>query len=246
MFISNTAIILAVGIWVSLLVGLLVFVMIAFRSQRQLKEQNQIIDTLRTHVQRLATSPVTGEAEASPVSEELEEEVTDIIEPPGTVDTSTADVVCRQEYEDLDILRQALEQEIASQAEALDIAQERIDSLDAALEQAIRQEDQLSEDNQRLERQVKSLSESLSVGDENVMKEIIVNFTEDSREMLNVIETLEAEKSDLEQFVADTQSSEKGTVGTVVGLKRKLSEAKSEIAELREECQRLLSAASKS
>ena len=86
---------------------------------------------------------------------------------------------------------------------------------------------------------MESLSESMALGDDTMMKEMIVNFTEESRQLLATIDALEQEVLDLKQFVTDTESSERGTTGVVVGLKRKLADAETEMVELRAECKQL-------
>ena len=100
----------------------------------------------------------------------------------------------------------------------------------------------LKQENELLERQLQTLTETMEQGDMETMREMIVNFTEESRELLQAIDQLELEKAELESKLKDTESSEKGTTGAVVGLKRKLADAEAEIALLQNECAELKSA----
>lgn len=97
----------------------------------------------------------------------------------------------------------------------------------------------LKQENAVLDAQLKALGENTEVGDAETMREIIINFTEESRELLMEIEKLEKENKDLNQHLQDTQSNEKGTTGAVVGLKRKLAEAEEELRLMQEEYQQL-------
>jgi len=84
-----------------------------------------------------------------------------------------------------------------------------------------------------LERQVASLSETEADADVASMREVIINFTEDSRELLLELEKLNTQKAALEQQIKDMEEGGKGTAGKVVGLQRKLDEAEAEIAALK-------------
>ncbi|MDB2409570.1 hypothetical protein N9W57_02975 [Pseudomonadales bacterium] len=90
----------------------------------------------------------------------------------------------------------------------------------------------LQSENAILEQQVKTLTDILDVGDLATMREIIVNFTEETRGLLATITDLENQRVELLQQLEDTESNEKGTVGAVVGLKRKLSLAEERVKEV--------------
>lgn len=97
----------------------------------------------------------------------------------------------------------------------------------------------LKQENAVLDAQLKALGENTEVGDAETMREIIINFTEESRELLMEIEKLEKENKELNQYQQDTESNVKGTTGAVVGLKRKLAEAEEELRLMQEEYQQL-------
>ena len=92
----------------------------------------------------------------------------------------------------------------------------------------------LQRERDMLERQLKNLSLSADAGSKETMREMIVHFTEESRELLLAIEESAKEKSELQQKITDMEKSGKGTAGAVVGLKRRLAEAEAALQELNE------------
>ena len=181
---------------------------------------DRIIDTQRGHIQKLSSSVP-----------EL------VVEESGSEDTN-GDLQQAQQYAD----------ELKQQMEAMDELQksqslsrdselaETIEKL-AEVEEGLLASESLADARQNeilvLEQQIKALNDILDVGDLATMREIIVNFTEETRGLLATITDLEVERNQLLQQLEDTESNEKGTIGTVVGLKRKLSLAEQQIKELR-------------
>ena len=92
----------------------------------------------------------------------------------------------------------------------------------------------LQRERDMLERQLQNLSLSADAGTKETMREMIVNFTEESRELLLAIEESAKEKAELQQKITDMEKSGKGTAGAVVGLKRRLAEAEAALQELGE------------
>ncbi len=92
----------------------------------------------------------------------------------------------------------------------------------------------LQRERDMLERQLQNLSLSADMGSKETMREMIVNFTEESRELLLAIEESAKEKAELQQKITDMERSGKGTAGAVVGLKRRLAEAEAALQELNE------------
>ena len=90
----------------------------------------------------------------------------------------------------------------------------------------------LQRERDMLERQLQNLSLSADAGTKETMREMIVNFTEESRELLLAIEESAKEKAELQQKITDMEKSGKGTAGAVVGLKRRLAEAEAALQEL--------------
>jgi len=219
MFLSETTLILASGFWLTLFVGCVMFAIIAIKSRRQLGDLDRIIDTQRGHIQKLSSSVP-----------EL------VVEESGSEDTN-GDLQQAQQYAD----------ELKQQMEAMDELQksqslsrdselaEAIEKL-AEVEEGLLASELLADARQNeilvLEQQLNALNDILDVGDLATMREIIVNFTEETRGLLATITDLEVERNQLLQQLEDTESNEKGTIGTVVGLKRKLSLAEQQIKEL--------------
>lgn len=91
----------------------------------------------------------------------------------------------------------------------------------------------LEQERNMLERQLASLSNAPDESDIGTMREVIINFTEESRELLLEIEKLNTENIGLEQQIADMEKGGQGTAGKVVGLQRKLDEAEDELEALK-------------
>ena len=220
MFLSETTLILASGFWLTLFVGCVMFAIIAIKSRRQLGDLDRIIDTQRGHIQKLSSS------------------VPDLVVDDASSKSANGDLQQAQQYADeLKQQMEAMDELQKSQALSRDSElTEAIDKL-AEVEEGLLASESLADARQNeiiiLEQQVKTLSDILDVGDLATMREIIVNFTEETRGLLATITDLEVERNQLLQQLEDTESNEKGTIGTVVGLKRKLSLAEQQIKELR-------------
>lgn len=187
----------------------------------QSDEQEQIISELREQVDALKLSAINDAHAAAQSLEQAQQQIA--------------------------ALQQSLDQ---TQASADQGNQDRLDALTTELEQAkalfakAQQDasmanaraDDLAKENAVLETQLKALSETVESGDLATMREIIVNFTEESRELLVNIDKLQEDNADLQQRLDDMESGEKGTTGAVVGLKRKLEQAEEQISLLEEEC----------
>ncbi len=187
----------------------------------QSDEQEQIISELREQVDALKLSAINDAHAAAQSLEQAQQQIA--------------------------ALQQSLDQ---TQASADQGNQDRLDALTTELEQAkalfakAQQDasmanaraDDLAKENAVLETQLQALSETVESGDLATMREIIVNFTEESRELLVNIDKLQEDNADLQQRLDDMESGEKGTTGAVVGLKRKLAQAEEQISLLEEEC----------
>jgi len=218
MFLSETTLILASGFWLTLLIGCVMFAVIAMKSRRQLSDLDKIIDTQRGHIQKLSSS------------------VPDLVIDEANGQSDNGDLQQAQQY--ADELKQQMEamDELQKQ-QALSKESELADAIEklAEVEEGLLASESLADARQNeiviLEQQVKALNDILDVGDLATMREIIVNFTEETRGLLATITDLEVERNQLLQQLEDTESNEKGTIGTVVGLKRKLSLAEQQIKE---------------
>ena len=217
MFLSETTLILASGFWLTLFIGCFMFALIAIKSRRQLTDLDRIIDTQRGHIQKLSSNMPDLAVEE--------------------VDASNDDLIKAQQYADQ--LKQQMEaMDEMQKQQSLTIENQLSEAIDklAATEQNLKMSESmvnsLKKENMILEQQIKSLNDILDVGDLATMREMIVNFTEETRGLLATITDLEVERSELLQQLEDTESNEKGTVGAVVGLKRKLSLAEQQIKEL--------------
>lgn len=220
MFLSETTLILASGFWLTLFVGCVMFALIAIKSRRQLTDLDRIIDTQRGHIQKLSSNI----PELAADEDEL----------------ANGDLIKAQQYAD-ELKQQMAAMDEMQKQESLTIdnqLSEVTSKLAEAEQNLLTSEslvDSLQKENVILEQQVKTLSDILDVGDLATMREIIVNFTEETRGLLATITDLEVERSELLQQLEDTESNEKGTIGTVVGLKRKLSLAEQRIKDMQVE-----------
>ena len=220
MFLSETTLILASGFWLTLFIGCVMFAVIAIKSRRQLRDLDRIINTQRGHIQKLSSS--VPELDVDDVNGEGVNG--DLLQAQQYADE------LKQQIEDMDELHKS--QSLNRDSELTEV----IDKL-AETEEGLLASESLADSLQKevviLEQQVKTLSDILDVGDLATMREIIVNFTEETRGLLATITDLEIERNQLLQQLEDTESNEKGTIGTVVGLKRKLSLAEQQIKDLK-------------
>jgi hypothetical protein len=220
MFLSETTLILASGFWLTLLIGCVMFAVIAIKSRRQLSDLDRIIDTQRGHIQKLSSS--VPELQVDDVNS----------------DSVNGDLLQAQQYAD-ELKQQIEDMDELQKSQSLNRDSELTEAIDklAETEEGLLASESLADSLQKevviLEQQVKTLSDILDVGDLATMREIIVNFTEETRGLLATITDLEVERNQLLQQLEDTESNEKGTIGTVVGLKRKLSLAEQQIKDLK-------------
>jgi hypothetical protein len=220
MFLSETTLILASGFWLTLFIGCVMFAVIAIKSRRQLSDLDRIIDTQRGHIQKLSSS--VPELQVDDVNS----------------DSVNGDLLQAQQYAD-ELKQQIEDMDELQKSQSLNRDSELTEAIDklAETEEGLLASESLADSLQKevviLEQQVKTLSDILDVGDLATMREIIVNFTEETRGLLSTITDLEVERNQLLQQLEDTESNEKGTIGTVVGLKRKLSLAEQQIKDLK-------------
>jgi hypothetical protein len=212
--------ILASGFWLTLFIGCVMFAVIAIKSRRQLSDLDRIIDTQRGHIQKLSSS--VPELQVDDVNS----------------DSVNGDLLQAQQYAD-ELKQQIEDMDELQKSQSLNRDSELTEAIDklAETEEGLLASESLADSLQKevviLEQQVKTLSDILDVGDLATMREIIVNFTEETRGLLATITDLEVERNQLLQQLEDTESNEKGTIGTVVGLKRKLSLAEQQIKDLK-------------
>jgi hypothetical protein len=220
MFLSETTLILASGFWLTLFIGCVMFAVIAIKSRRQLSDLDRIIDTQRGHIQKLSSS--VPELQVDDVNS----------------DSVNGDLLQAQQYAD-ELKQQIEDMDELQKSQSLNRDSELTEAIDklAETEEGLLASESLADSLQKevviLEQQVKTLSDILDVGDLATMREIIVNFTEETRGLLATITDLEVERNQLLQQLEDTESNDKGTIGTVVGLKRKLSLAEQQIKDLK-------------
>ena len=220
MFLSETTLILASGFWLTLFIGCVMFALIAIKSRRQLADLDRIIDTQRAHIQKLSST--------------MPELATDEDE------AANGHLIKAQQYAS-DLKQQMAAMDEMQKQQSLTIESQLSEATDklADVEKNLLTSESLvnslKKENMILEQQVKTLNDILDVGDLATMREMIVNFTEETRGLLATITDLEVERGELLQQLEDTESNEKGTVGAVVGLKRKLSLAEQRIKDMQVE-----------
>ncbi len=256
MALTTFELLLASGFWVILLAGIALFAFVAIRANRQVRDLEQIVETQRTHIQRLSQGQA-GEGADAPVDSDLLEQLQGEIvllqaarangeKEIERLQQALADAADATPAEPAPTNNDDLATELASAREQVaeqgaELARLKESTLNASeLEQTLLDEQALAkalrQENEILERQLQAVTEAAELGDVATMREMLVNFTEESRELLEAIGALEDENAELRQSLDDTQSSSRGTTGAVVGLKRKLALAEDEIAALQAEC----------
>lgn len=219
MYLSETTLILASGFWLTLMVACFIFAIVATRSRRQLSDLDRIIDTQRGHIQKLSLSmPELAIAEEDGSGENGE-----LLRAQQYADSLKQQIASMDELQKQQLI--TTEEELATVTDELAGIKQDFLASEALV-------NSLQSENGILEQQVKTLTDILDVGDLATMREIIVNFTEETRGLLATITDLEIQRDDLLQQLEDTESNEKGTVGAVVGLKRKLSLAEDRVKEV--------------
>lgn len=222
MFLSETTLILASGFWLTLFIGCVMFAIIAIKSRRQLSDLDRIIDTQRGHIQKLSSS------------------VPELVVDDSNSESENGDLLQAQQYAD-ELKQQMESMDELQKQQTLNKENEIVEAIEklTEAEEGLLASESLADARQNeilvLEQQIKALNDILDVGDLATMREIIVNFTEETRGLLATITDLEVERNQLLQQLEDTESNEKGTIGTVVGLKRKLSLAEQQIKDLETE-----------
>ncbi|MGB5324854.1 MAG: hypothetical protein WBN40_05440 [Pseudomonadales bacterium] len=206
MTISASMLLLASGLWLFLLTGCIVFAMIAARQRNRAEDAEA------------ALSEQQSQVAAHPAQQAVPEAV--------DADAAAEIAMYRDQLERLRDQLRASEGQVDKLREDL----ERMEATAAARQGHI---DSLEAERDMLQRQIENLSAGLAAGDKDTMREMIVNFTEESRELLAAIEQMGKEKAELQQLIDDMQAEGKGTAGTVIGLQRKLAQAEDEIAQLR-------------
>ncbi|MDG1937588.1 MAG: hypothetical protein P8I62_01860 [Pseudomonadales bacterium] len=219
MFLSETTLILASGFWLTLMIACFIFAIVAIRSRRQLSDLDRIIDTQRGHIQKLSSSvPELAIAEEDGSGENAE-----LLQAQQYADSLKQQIASMDELQKQQLF--TTENELATATDKLADIEQHLLASEALV-------NSLQSENGILEQQVKTLTDILDVGDLATMREIIVNFTEETRGLLATITDLENQRVELLQQLEDTESNEKGTVGAVVGLKRKLSLAEDRVKEV--------------
>lgn len=244
--------ILAAGLWLVLLAGCLIFLLAAAKFKRQFAAASQKVRKLQTELNsakaqaktiepaNIPTLDAIDEAEVLAAFDYEREELTNkirvlenkLLDSESEIAPENAKAPSEQAVKSSDALQEKntqLEILLKDVREDLACAEDQVATLDGAAQA-------LQSECDSLERQLKAITETVeATSDNDVLREIIVNFTEESRELLSVIETLGKEKSELYQKIADMESGGKGTAGAVVGLKRKLTEVEAELHELKAE-----------
>ncbi|NNM10881.1 MAG: hypothetical protein HKO60_03050 [Pseudomonadales bacterium] len=216
MTLSSPMLMLASGLWLLLLAGCVVFALFA-NKQKERAEQAEA--ALREHQGM--------QAQAMSETEDAQAEGTTDASAPADVNLASENAMYLDQLERLrDMLRASEEQ-----ADGLREELERSETTAASRQGVI---DSLEAERDILQRQVQNLSAGIEAGGKDTMREMIVNFTEESRELLEAIEQAGREKAELQQMVKDMQADGKGTSGTVIGLQRKLSQAEAQIAQLQQ------------
>ena len=199
--------ILASGLWVLLLAGCAVFAVLAQRQKRRADRAEHELLTLGNNA---PDQPAVG--------------------------VGTSELQSTASMGDMDDLRFDYDALAEKYSETLSVNERIRQELSVLEVKSAKQQGSaasLQVERDMLDRQLKNLSAGLDAGDPDTMREMIVNFTEESRELLAAIEELGKEKAELNQKIADMEAAGMGTAGAVVGLKRMLSEAEEEIQQLK-------------
>jgi len=204
------------GLWLLLLGGCVLFLILSLRFKRHLSSERQQLVKLR---EKLASNNASESAEltappeqvpiAQPLTENnlpadnftLEREAlqAQINNLQAQLETQISEKKATSVNSEQEKNAAALKDTLESVKDDLADAEQQIATLDGA-NQALKAE------RDSLVRQLESLSETIdATSDTETMREMIVNFTEESRELLEVIEQLGKEKSELQQKIADME-----------------------------------------
>jgi len=241
MTLSLPVIMVASGFWLILLLGCVLFVMLASNfKKRYLQESATVVELnsevveLKSRLQQVMDSglPENHGSEIEP--EEvgllkkkislLEAELAEAEKPLDNKEDSNMVSKLRldklnEKYENMQAMWESTNQELIR--------------ADGKIAELLGAKAALEKERDMLERRLDNFAESEANSDTREMREVIINFTEDSRELLLEIERLNTEKAGLEQQIKDMEEGGKGTAGKVVGLQRKLDEAEEQIAALK-------------
>ncbi len=205
---------LAGGFWFFLLVGCFVFGFLTMQQRRRAEFSELSVRELLTDL-----AITRGDLEALRASQQSHDEGLSRSDANfDELQEKFADL--EKNYNELLEIKAAIEQDLSAAA-----------GQNAENQGAI---EALQRERDMLERQLQNLSLSADAGSKETMREMIVNFTEESRELLLAIEESAREKAELQQKITDMEKSGKGTAGAVVGLKRRLAEAEAALQELNE------------
>ena len=200
------------GFCLILLLGCIFFVIIALVMKKKAEHHSAEVKRLQSLVADMKAQ------EAKPIEPE------ELVQDSDTADELDLTVQLNEAEE-----RFAAAQEKLNLTEAqLNITQDKVREVLDALRSA-------EDANEELQRQLVDANDRVEASGNGLMNELIVNFTAESREMMSSVEALETENNELKQMIQDMESSEKGTTGTIVGLKRKLQQAEEKIQLLQEE-----------
>ena len=205
---------LAGGFWFFLLLGCFVFGFLTMQQRRRAEFSELSVRELLTDL-----AITRGDLEALRASQQSHDEVLSRSDANfDELQEKFADL--EKNYNELLEIKAAIEQDLSAAA-----------GQNAENQGAI---EALQRERDMLERQLQNLSLNADAGSKETMREMIVNFTEESRELLLAIEESAREKAELQQKITDMEKSGKGTAGAVVGLKRRLAEAEAALQELNE------------
>ena len=167
MFLSETTLILASGFWLTLFIGCVMFAIIAIKSRRQLSDLDRIIDTQRGHIQKLSSS------------------VPELVVDDSNSESENGDLLQAQQYAD-ELKQQMESMDELQKQQALNKENEIVEAIEklTEAEEGLLASESLADARQNeilvLEQQIKALNDILDVGDLATMREIIVNFTEET------------------------------------------------------------------
>lgn len=241
MTIPLSVLIVASGFWIILFCGCGLFIILAQRLRKLHTSELQTTATLKSRLAELEVSLSQLQMRSTEDSEQSVEESENIELLKRKLALLESELAKAEKHsagkeDDTLVSRLRLDkvnekyQNIQSQWESTN--QELIRS-NAKVAELLGAKAALEQERNMLERQLSSLSTAPDESDVSTMREVIINFTEESRELLLEIEKLSTEKAVLEQQVADMEEGGKGTAGKVIGLQRKLDEAEDELQVLK-------------
>lgn len=249
MTLSLPVLIVASGFWLILLVGCGIFFMLASNFKKSYVRESLVVADLKSKVAELAAQISEGNATTSEAVQQPQQETDPqhkaedmellkrriaLLESELAAAESKVDGQGKEDGSLVSKLRLDKLNEKYMNIQALwESTNQELIRADGKIAELLGAKAALEKERAMLERQVASLSETDVDTDVASLREVIINFTEDSRELLLEIEKLNTEKVALEQQIKDMEEGGKGTAGKVVGLQRKLDEAEAEIDALK-------------